>query len=97
MLKIESEMLLEEARALKRAIEEFRPFGENGFTEEIASVKGMHAEFIPVLIRILRNMDDRRTGKFLSNLEKYATAVEQVAITFQEEVDQSMAKKLGGR
>lgn len=95
-LQIEIDEMREQLSVLEKATEIFREYVEGAFRDEIGYVEGMQSDFTPKLKDILENMKDDRGGLLLKELDTYHRAATQIVDVLEKEMDQAMARDMGG-
>lgn len=96
ILQVEIDEMREELAVLDNAIEIFREYVEGAFRDEIGYVEGMQSDFTMKLKDILENMKDDRGGILLEKLDTYHRAATQIVDVLEKELDQAMARDMGG-
>lgn len=96
ILQVEIDEMREELAVLDNAIEIFREYVEGAFRDEIGYVEGMQSDFTIKLKDILENMKDDRGGILLEKLDTYHRAATQIVDVLEKELDQAMARDMGG-
>ena len=96
MLKVDIDGMKEELGRLDAATDEFRPFAEDAFSDEIALLEGMNSDFIPKLKEILDNMRDDTAPQLLKKIELCRDMGEEIADTLEKEVDHAAAAQMEG-
>lgn len=91
MLKVDIDSMRDELDRLDAAIEEFRPFAEDAFSDETALLEEMNSDFIPKLKKILNNMQDNASPQLLKKIELYHDMGEEIVDTLEKEVDHAIA------
>ena len=74
LLQVDIDEMKEHLQTLESEIEEFRPFVESGFADEITMVQAMRSDFTPALEDVLKNISDKDAVRLLETLEKYKNA-----------------------
>ncbi len=95
LLQVDIDEMKEHLQTLESEIEEFRPFVENGFADEITMVQAMRSDFTPALEDILKNISDKDAVRLLETLEKYKNAAMFIVESLEQTLDQNMADQVG--
>ena len=103
LLQVDIDEMKEHLQTLESEIEEFRPFVENGFADEITMVQAMRSDFTPALEDVLKNkktcpeesISDKDAVRLLETLEKYKKAAIFIVESLEQTLDQNMADQVG--
>lgn len=95
-LQIEINEMREQLSVLENAIGIFKEYVEGAFRDEIGYVEGMQSDFTPKLKDILENMKDYQGGILLKELNVYHRRATQIVDVLEKEMDQAMARDMGG-
>ena len=94
LLQVDIDEMKEHLQTLESEIEEFRPFVESGFADEITMVQAMRSDFTPALEDVLKNISDKDAVRLLETLEKYKNAAMFIVESLEQTLDQNMEIKL---
>ena len=95
LLQVDIDEMKEHLQTLESEIEEFRPFVESGFADEITMVQAMRSDFTPALEDVLKNISDKDAVRLLETLEKYKKAAMFIVESLEQTLDQKMADQVG--
>jgi len=92
-LKIDNENLHTQAADIKEAVEQYKQFGENPFSEELTALEEMNTDFTAKFKTMLEDLDDGNS-KSVEALEEIAELTEEILETF-EKIDEDAAASMG--
>ena len=95
LLQVDIDEMKEHLQTLESEIEEFRPFVESGFSDEITMVQAMRSDFTLALEDVLKNISDKDAVRLLETLEKYKNAAMFIVESLEQTLDQNMADQVG--
>ena len=95
LLQVDIDEMKEHLQTLESEIEEFRPFVESGFADEITMVQAMRSDFTPAFEDVLKNISDKDAVRLLETLEKYKKAAMFIVESLEQTLDQNMADQVG--
>ena len=94
LLQVDIDEMKEHLQTLENEIEEFRPFVESGFADEITMVQAMRSDFTPALEDVLKNISDKDAVRLLETLEKYKNAAMFIVESLEQTLDHNMADQV---